>query len=92
MQAVPANSPFSLRLTNLDAAVSGVPVALLDLVDAIESGVSLRKAIRSILASAGGVTLGAGTPQFTCKNPAGDTTRIVAQTDALGNRTSVSLP
>lgn len=57
----------------------------------VEDGINARQALSSILASTAGVLLGAGTGSITIYG--GNTTipRITATTDALGNRTSVTL-
>lgn len=62
---------------------------LLDLADTIESSVSLRGALRLILASCAGTTSGMETGTLTIKNPVvEDKDRIVMVTDANNNRVS----
>jgi hypothetical protein len=57
----------------------------------IESGVNMRQALSPILAACAGVLSGAGTGTVVIKNPAGNTTRITATTDASGDRSAVTL-
>jgi hypothetical protein len=57
----------------------------------IESGVNARQALSAILASNAGVLTGAGTGTIVIKGGNVTTTRIVANTDNAGNRTSVTL-
>jgi len=65
--------------------------ALLDLVDAIEAGMTPRKALRLITAAEGGKVSGAGTANVSVRNAvADDKVRIAAVTDASGNRLSVT--
>ena len=61
---------------------------VLDKADTIETGVSLRQAVRAIAAeSAGDVTGGPGVAAF--KGVGGSTTRLTSTADANGNRTVV---
>jgi hypothetical protein len=65
--------------------------ALLDLVDAIEAGMTPREALRLITAAEGGKVAGAGTANVSVRNAvADDKVRIAAVTDASGNRLSVT--
>jgi hypothetical protein len=57
----------------------------------IESGINLRQAISPILAATAGVISGAGSGQIQIRGGNSTLTRILATTDALGNRTSVTL-
>lgn len=63
--------------------------SLLDEAD-IETGYSMREALRLILSSAAGKLSGAETTTITIKNVVDDKNRIVATVDANGNRTSVT--
>lgn len=70
-----------------------IAAALLDLADAIESGIPLRKAIRAIAARAG-LLSGAGTGTEVLKGlgqGSGGTTRITYTVDASGNITAATL-
>jgi hypothetical protein len=64
-----------------------IAAALLDLADAIESGLTPREALRLILASAAGQTAGAGSGTFRLKSLDGTKTRATYPTDIAGNRT-----
>jgi hypothetical protein len=57
----------------------------------VETGVNARQALAPILAASAGVLSGAGTGSISIKGGNVATTRIMATTDAAGNRTSVSL-
>jgi hypothetical protein len=57
----------------------------------VESGVSIKAFMQAVLAGIAGEASGATTPQMVFKNPAGTTTRITADHDGQGNRTSVTL-
>jgi hypothetical protein len=74
---------------------SGVSSALadtiLDRAAGVESGITLRQALRLILAAVAGPLSGADTSSVTIKAADNSKTRIVASVDAIGNRTSVSL-
>lgn len=68
-----------------------IAAAILDAVDSIETGVTLRQATRLILAAAAGRVSGAGTSTVTIRNAvANDTNRIVATVDENGNRTAIT--
>lgn len=67
----------------------GLAASLMDNND-IESGYSLREALRLILASVAGKLSGAGTATITIRNVPDDKDRIVATVDSNGNRTSVT--
>lgn len=66
--------------------------ALLDLANAVETGVTVRQALRLMASALGGVLDGAATATVTSKAAANSgTTRITATVDADGNRSSVTL-
>lgn len=67
----------------------GLAASLMDNND-IESGYSLREALRLILSSVAGKLSGAGTATITIRNVPDDKDRIVATVDSNGNRTSVT--
>ena len=70
---------------------ANVAAAILDAVNSIEDGVTLRQATRLILAAAAGKISGAGTSTVTIRNAvADDTNRITATVDEDGNRTSIT--
>lgn len=84
-------------LANLEAEAGGpTPLSpeglteqLLDNSD-IETGYSLREALRLILSSVAGKLSGAGTATITIRNVSDSKDRIVATVDTNGNRTSVT--
>jgi hypothetical protein len=65
--------------------------ALLDLANAIDTGVTPRGALRIAAATGGGQLSGAGTATETLKNPAGTKSRVIASVDGSGNRTAITL-
>jgi hypothetical protein len=66
--------------------------ALLDLTDGIETGVTLRKAMRLCAAVLGGVLSGAATTTITIKAADNSgTTRVTATVDGSGNRSALTL-
>lgn len=65
--------------------------ALLDRANAIETGITPRKAWRYEVAAAAGALSGAGTTQVNIWGAGVSTTRITAVTDQSGNRASVTL-
>jgi hypothetical protein len=73
----------------------GVSTALadtiLDRAAGVETGITLRQALRLILAAVAGPLSGADTSSVSIKAADNSKTRIVASVDAVGNRTSVSL-
>lgn len=72
-------------------STANIAAAILDAVDSIEDGVTLRQATRLILAAAAGKVSGAGTTTVTIRNAvADDTNRIIATVDDDGNRTSIT--
>jgi hypothetical protein len=70
---------------------SALADAILDRTAGVETGITLRQALRLILASAAGPLSGADTSSISIKAADNSKTRIVASVDASGNRTSVSL-
>ena len=69
---------FSLSATGFDAVL-------------VEGSINARQALSGILAAAAGVVAGAGSGTVIIKAAGGTTTRITAQTDNAGNRTTVVL-
>ena len=65
--------------------------AILDRASGVEAGITLRQALRLILAAVAGPLSGADTSSVSIKAADNSKTRIVASVDATGNRTSVSL-
>ncbi len=85
------------NLVNLSADIGGAPELspqglseeLLDNQD-IETGYSLREALRLVLAACAGKVSGGGTATVTIRSVTDGTDRIVATVDANGNRTAVT--
>jgi hypothetical protein len=65
--------------------------ALLDRSNGIETGWSMRHALRIVLAALGGKLSGAGTTAVNVRNATDTKTRITATVDAAGNRSAVTL-
>lgn len=72
-----------------DLSPEGLAGSLLDSSE-IESGYSLREALRLILSSVAGKLSGGGTSTITIRSITDGTNRIVATVDANGNRSSVT--
>lgn len=84
----------ALTATGLAAsAANEIADAALDRADAIETGLTLRQALRLIAAVLAGKVSGGGTSTVTVRNAVADTKdRIVATTpDANGNRTAITV-
>ncbi len=65
--------------------------ALLDRANAIDTSITLRQALRVVLAATGGKVSGAATTTITFRDTADSKNRIVATVDADGNRSAVTL-
>jgi hypothetical protein len=76
---------------SLAADVAGVPAATLDSANGVETGITLRQALRGILAALAGKLAGAGTTEVAIRNAIDTKARITATVDASGNRTDVTL-
>ena len=79
---------IGLASANLDTQFSGIPAAVWDLADGIETSITPRKAMRAIAAKAAGLISGAGTGTEVVKGigqSSGGTTRLTATVDASGN-------
>lgn len=85
------------NLPALPAAVSDIPTAaqnadaLLDRSDAIETGITLRGALRVVVAAEAGKVSGAETTEVTIRDVADLKNRIVATVDADGNRSATAV-
>ncbi len=80
------------QLSSLTQTVtdSGIAEAILDEPDSIETGVTVREALRLILAATAGKVSGGGTNTITFRNASADTkNRIVATVDDQGNRSAI---
>jgi hypothetical protein len=88
---------IGLSSANLDAQLDALPTAaenaagLLDLVDAIEAGVSPRAALRIALAVLAGKSAGLDSGSITFRNIGDSKTRVTATGDAFGNRTATAV-
>ena len=74
----------------LNTAIGALPTSILDLADAIETGLTPRQAIRLMVAADAGKLSGVGTGTITIRNAVADSkNRIVATIDGSHNRTSI---
>lgn len=82
----------SIRTNNTAGLVeTNLAVAILDEPNSIEVGLSMRQAMRLILAATAGKISGADTTTITIRNAvADDKTRIIATVDANGNRSALT--
>lgn len=71
--------------TGVELTASGLDAVV------VETGINFRQAQSMILAGAAGKVSGAGTGTIVIKGANNDTTRITATTDALGNRSALTL-
>ena len=80
------------QLSSLTQTVtdSGIASAILDEPDAIETGLTVREALRLILAATAGKVSGGATNTVTFRNASADSkNRIIATVDGDGNRTAI---
>jgi hypothetical protein len=84
-----AQAGDAMALTTAERAA--IAAALLDLVDAIETGITPRQAIRAMVAALLGKLTTAGSNPEVYQNPAGTANRISVANDSSGNRTAVTL-
>ena len=91
--------PTSLTDGAMQASLTGIASnvssdltnTILDHTDGVETSITLRQALRLILAAVVGQLSGANTNSVSIAAANGSKTRIVASVDASGNRTSVSI-
>ena len=82
-------------LPDAPAAAGDIPSAdsiadaLLDQADGIETALTLRQAVRLVVAASAGLLAGAATTTVTIRNVGDTKTRITAMVDDVGNRTAV---
>lgn len=83
---------LEVQLTAVDLqTVNQIPDALLDRADAIETGLTLRTALRLLAAAEAGKLSGAATTTVVIRNAVADTKpRITATVDANGNRSAIT--
>lgn len=78
-------------LTTIANYVDTIPADILDATNGVESGMTLREALRALLAAGVGKLSGANTTTVTVRNPGDTKNRIVATVDEHGNRSAVTL-
>ncbi len=86
----PTNAEMVAAIDALPTAAENA-AALMDLADGIETSITLRQAVRLILAASAGELSGAATTTITIRNVGDTKNRITATVDADGNRTAVSV-
>ncbi len=85
-------TPGAIVVTGDALSTANVAAAILDATDGVETGLTLRQALRVIAAATAGKVSGAETTTITFRNAlVDDTDRIVATVDVDGNRTAVTL-
>jgi len=72
------------------AEQNDVAAAILDLSNGVETSLTLRQALRLMVAAAAGKVSGAATNTITFRNIGDSKNRIVASVDTYGNRTSIT--
>lgn len=75
---------------SISADVAGVPTALLDQANGIETSWTLRQAMRIMLSALAAILSGAATTTVTIRDVGDTKDRIVATVDSDGNRTAVT--
>ncbi len=102
LDALPTNAELATALGTADdatlAAIAALSIptaaqnaaALLDLANGIESSITLRQALRLILAASAGKISGAATTTIVIRNVGDSKDRITATVDADGNRSAVT--
>jgi len=78
------------KLDTVIGHVDGIPADVLDASNGVETGVTLRQALRLILSAAAGKLSGADSTTITIRNVGDTKNRIVATVDANGNRSAVT--
>lgn len=96
LDAAGTRTAVGLATANLDTQLDALPTAaenaagLLDLVDGVETGYTVRGTLRLIGAAVAGELSGAATTTVTIRNLADSKARITATVDSDGNRTAVT--
>lgn len=72
-------------------ALTAAATALLDLANAVETGISVRNALRLAILAGAGKLSGAGTDTEILLNPGGTKNRVTATVDGDGNRSAIVL-
>jgi len=76
---------------NIDATISGISSALLSLTNGVETGVTVKQALRAVLAFVSGKADGGNTTPQHYRDPGDTVDRITFTVDANGNRSAVTL-
>lgn len=96
LNAAGVRSAVGLATANLDTQLDALPTAnenadaLLDRANGVETGYTLRQALRLVLSALAGKVSGAGTTNVVIRDVTDSKNRISAVVDADGNRTSVT--
>jgi hypothetical protein len=98
LDAAGVRAAVGLAAANLDTQLADLPTAsenataLLDLAAGVETGLTLRQALRLIAAAAAGKISGAATTTIVIRNAVADSKdRITATVDADGNRSAITV-
>ena len=83
-----ADSSGKLSLTSSE--YSSISTALLDLSNGVETSLTLRQALRLMVAAAAGKVSGGATSTITFRNIGDSKNRIVATVDVYGNRSAIT--
>ena len=83
-----ANSSRKVSLNTTD--IDTIATNLLDLASGVETSLTLRQALRLIVAASAGKVSGASTTTVTIRNIGDSKNRIVATVDAYGNRSAIT--
>lgn len=89
LPASPAAVGSAMTLTTAER--TAISNALLDLADAVETGITLRQSHRAQLAALCGKLVTAGANPEVYQNPAGTADRLTVANDSSGNRSAVTL-
>lgn len=98
LNAAGVRSAVGLASPNLDSQLDAIPTAaenaagLLDLAAGVETGLTLRQAMRLLAAASAGKLSGAATTTITIRNAVADSKdRITAVVDSDGNRSAITV-
>lgn len=89
--STPADVADEVLARMVDEAGDGLAAAFLDLSNGVETALTLKEALRLIVAVASGKVTGGGTTSVTFRNIADDKDRIVATVDTSGNRSAITM-
>lgn len=82
--------PDPADASDIAALFNAIPAGILDAAAGVETGWTVREALRVMLATLAGPTSGMGTFTVTIQNPAGSKNRIQGTVDVSGNRSAIS--